>query len=276
MKDFLVCVDSDGCVFDGMTIKHNRCFGPALLDIWSLEGQREAVLNYWDTLNLYTVTRGINRFQGLLKQLIYMTEQGWIEIDVSRFAQWVKTTDELSAKRLEKELENNPDDCMLLAIQWSNAANRRIEKLLPSDILPFVGVSEVFAQIQGRTDIAIISSANKNAVMTEWQRNDLLKYVDVVMTQENGTKAQCIKQLKDKGYKQDRIIMIGDALGDLDAALENGILFYPIRANQEVDCWHQFRDSYFNSFIEGAYKSRQMQEQIIVFEENLKGGVVNG
>ena len=27
-KDFLICVDSDGCAMDTMDIKHFRCFGP--------------------------------------------------------------------------------------------------------------------------------------------------------------------------------------------------------------------------------------------------------
>lgn len=27
-KDFLICIDSDGCAMDTMDIKHFRCFGP--------------------------------------------------------------------------------------------------------------------------------------------------------------------------------------------------------------------------------------------------------
>ena len=31
-KDFLVCVDSDGCAMDTMDIKHFRCFGPCMVE----------------------------------------------------------------------------------------------------------------------------------------------------------------------------------------------------------------------------------------------------
>ena len=33
-KDFLVCVDSDGCAMD---IKHFNCFGPCMVEEWGLE-----------------------------------------------------------------------------------------------------------------------------------------------------------------------------------------------------------------------------------------------
>ena len=35
-KDFLVCVDSDGCAIDSMDIKHINCFGPCMVDEWDL------------------------------------------------------------------------------------------------------------------------------------------------------------------------------------------------------------------------------------------------
>ena len=41
--DHLICVDSDGCGMDTMTIKHERAFGPALLDIWNLDDIKDDV-----------------------------------------------------------------------------------------------------------------------------------------------------------------------------------------------------------------------------------------
>ena len=32
--DYLICVDSDGCVMDTMTCKHMHCFGPGVVDEW--------------------------------------------------------------------------------------------------------------------------------------------------------------------------------------------------------------------------------------------------
>ena len=35
-KEYLVCIDSDGCAIDSMKIKHTECFGPALAEVWNL------------------------------------------------------------------------------------------------------------------------------------------------------------------------------------------------------------------------------------------------
>ena len=61
--DFLVCVDSDGCAMDTMDIKHIRCFGPCMVAEWGLSEWEEPILARWNDINLYSMTRGINRFK---------------------------------------------------------------------------------------------------------------------------------------------------------------------------------------------------------------------
>ena len=68
-KDYLVCVDSDGCAVDTMDIKHKTCFGPCMVAEWGLEQWKEPILTRWDEINLYSMTRGINRFKGLAMAL---------------------------------------------------------------------------------------------------------------------------------------------------------------------------------------------------------------
>ena len=63
--DYLICVDSDGCAVDTMDIKHFRCFGPCMVEEWNLQEWKDAILERWNEINLYSLTRGINRFLGL-------------------------------------------------------------------------------------------------------------------------------------------------------------------------------------------------------------------
>ena len=35
-KEYLICVDSDGCAMDTMDTKHITCFGPCLIPVWGL------------------------------------------------------------------------------------------------------------------------------------------------------------------------------------------------------------------------------------------------
>ena len=68
-KDYLICVDSDGCAVDTMDIKHIRCFGPCMVEEWGLSKWEAPILARWNEINLYTMTRGINRFKGLAMHL---------------------------------------------------------------------------------------------------------------------------------------------------------------------------------------------------------------
>ena len=72
---FAVCVDSDGCAMDTMNIKHIRCFGPCMVAEWGLETWRDAILERWNVINLYSGTRGINRFKGLAMALREINER---------------------------------------------------------------------------------------------------------------------------------------------------------------------------------------------------------
>ena len=74
-KEFLLCVDSDGCAMDTMDIKHFKCFGPCMVEEWGLEEWEEEILTRWNEINLYTMTRGINRFKGLAMALLEINER---------------------------------------------------------------------------------------------------------------------------------------------------------------------------------------------------------
>ena len=74
-KNYLLCVDSDGCVMDTMDIKHSLCFGPAMIDEWNLHPWEEEILVRWKEINLYNITRGINRFKGLALALSEINEK---------------------------------------------------------------------------------------------------------------------------------------------------------------------------------------------------------
>ena len=100
-KDYLICVDSDGCAMDTMDVKHIVCFGPCMVTEWGLEPWRDAILARWNDINLYTLTRGINRFKGLAQALAEIHTQ-YIPIDgIDALTHWADTAPELSNGALE-------------------------------------------------------------------------------------------------------------------------------------------------------------------------------
>lgn len=65
-KDFFIGVDSDGTAFDSMTIKHKKAFIPAFIEMWDYGEYSSTVTQICKQINLYSKTRGIDRFSGLL------------------------------------------------------------------------------------------------------------------------------------------------------------------------------------------------------------------
>lgn len=268
-SDFLVCVDSDGCAMDTMDIKHIRCFGPCMVAEWGLEEWRDVILERWNEINLYTMTRGINRFKGLVMALGEIQEK-YCEIeDLDVLEKWVKETPELSNAALEREIAGNDNICLRKALAWSCAVNQSIDRLPEEAKRPFSGVQEALKRAYRDADIAIVSSANLGAVLDEWDLYGLLEYTDVVLAQDAGSKAFCIGELMKRGYAPDHVLMCGDAPGDLEAAEKNGVYYYPILVRHEAESWEEFIKEGIVHFLDGTYGESYQQEKKEQFLKNL-------
>lgn len=268
-KDFLICIDSDGCAIDTMDIKHIKCFGPCMVTEWNLEEWKEPILERWNEVNLYTLTRGINRFKGLAVALIEINEK-YITIEgLDEFVRWTEETKELSNESLEVEIEKTNNICLKKALEWSKSVNKSIDLLSDDEKQPFEGVKEAIIEAKKKADIAIVSSANEKAVLDEWNKHGLLENVDIVLTQNIGSKSYCINKLIAKGYSRNNVLMVGDALGDLKAAEENEALYYPIMVRKEKESWIRFSKEALERFTSNSYYGEYQEKVIAEFKENL-------
>ena len=268
-KDFLICIDSDGCAIDTMDIKHIKCFGPCMVTEWNLEEWKEPILERWNEVNLYTLTRGINRFKGLAVALIEINEK-YITIEgLDEFVRWTEETKELSNESLEVEIEKTNNICLKKALEWSKSVNKSIDLLSDDEKCPFEGVKEAIILAKKVADIAIVSSANEKAVLDEWSQHGLLESVDIVLTQNIGSKAYCINKLIEKGYSRNNVLMVGDALGDLKAAEENEVLYYPIMVRKEKESWFRFTKDILERFTNNLYNGKYQEKVIAEFKANL-------
>ncbi len=269
-KDFLVCVDSDGCAMDTMDIKHFTCFGPCMIEEWGLEKWESEILNRWNEVNLYSLTRGINRFKGLITALEEINEK-YCEIeDLPALALWVETSDELSNAALERMIEKAPGHISLKkALSWSKAVNEKINTLQKEQLQPFPLSKEALEYAHKVADVAIVSSANLDAVLEEWERCGLLEHTDIVLAQNAGSKAFCISELLKKGYSHDKVVMCGDAVGDMKAAQDNGVYYFPILVRREKESWQEFMDCGLERLINGTYGGEYQSSKIKQFLKNL-------
>ena len=268
-RDFLVCVDSDGCAMDTMDIKHFRCFGPCMVEEWKLYAWEGQILDRWNEINLYSMTRGINRFLALAMALEEINESLTPVEGVEELSAWVKEADELSNGSVQRKAEESGLEIFRKALAWSKAVNQSISELPEETKKPFEGVAEGLKAAHGSADVAIVSSANLEAVVEEWQKHGLMDSVDVCLTQNVGSKAYCIGKMLEYGFAADHVLMIGDAPGDLSAAQKNGVLYYPILVKHEKESWETFVKEALPRFLQGTYKGDYQEQQIQAFHSNL-------
>ena len=268
-RDYLVCVDSDGCAMDTMDIKHIRCFGPCMVKEWKLEAWEGQILDRWNEINLYSMTRGINRFLALAMALEEINESLTPVEGVEELSAWVKEADELSNGSVQRKAEESGLEIFRKALAWSKAVNQSISELPEENKKPFEGVAEGLKAAHESADVAIVSSANLEAVVEEWQKHGLMDSVDVCLTQNVGSKAYCIGKMLEYGFAADHVLMIGDAPGDLSAAQKNGVLYYPILVKHEKESWETFVKEALPRFLQGTYKGDYQEQQIQAFRSNL-------
>lgn len=273
-RDFLICVDSDGCVMDTMNCKHIHCFGPCMVEEWQLGEWKDEILERWNVINLFSMTRGINRFKGLAKALQEIDAKYTKIAGVDALVDWTETAPALSNDGVKKAIDTaqSEDERLVFekALAWSNAVNESIVNLDESLKIPFEGTKEGLVEAHKFADVAIVSSANRDAVEEEWAKFGLLENTDIVLAQDVGSKAACIEKMLEFGYDKSNVLMVGDALGDSDAAKKNGVYYYPILVNHEKQSWDELISIGFKKLMDGDfadYADRKEKE----FLSNLGG-----
>src|SRR5882757_5107549 len=73
--DFLVGIDSDGCAFDSMEIKHKECFIPNFINSFDLQAVSKYAREAHEFVNLYSKWRGINRWPAMIRSLDVLRER---------------------------------------------------------------------------------------------------------------------------------------------------------------------------------------------------------
>lgn len=273
-KDFFIGIDSDGCAFDTMEIKHKECFCPNVIKHWELQKISKYVREAWDFVNLYSKTRGINRFKAIIKAFELLAERDEVKArkavipDLTPLIEWTKKETKLGNPALEKYAAEINDPIISLSLKWSKAVNTDITEMVYG-IPPFPFMAESLEKIYGKADAIVVSQTPVEALTREWKENNIDKYVSIIAGQEYGTKTEHLKFAAKGKYEDHRILMIGDAPGDYKAAKDNGVLFFPVNPGHEEDSWQRFYEESLDKFFEGTYSGDYEKSLIDEFEKYL-------
>lgn len=271
---FFIGIDSDGCVFDSMEVKQKEFFIPAALRHFNLFSVSKVVRETWEFVNLYSAYRGGNRFPAMMKVFELLADRREIKEsriklpDLSSLKEWIKKETRLGNATLRKHYEETGDKSLETILKWSEDVNREIAEWL-HDIPPFPYAKKAIEVLSAKTDLMVVSQTPVEALEREWLENDLKKYVNVIAGQEHGTKAEHIALAAKGKYPDNKILMIGDALGDLNAAISNKVLFFPVIPGNEDKAWERFLNEGLDKYLNGTFSGKYEESLISEFKKSL-------
>jgi hypothetical protein len=273
-KEFFIGIDSDGCAFDTMEIKQKECFCPQLIKHYGLQKISKYSRETWEFVNLYSKTRGVNRFKALIRAMDLLKERKEVKArnakipNLTAVAEWIKKESKLGNPALEKYAAQINDPVINQTLAWSKDVNKVIAEIV-YDIPPFPLVKESLIKMTEKADTMVVSQTPVEALTREWQEHNIEGYVRLIAGQELGTKAEHLKYAAKGKYPDDKILMIGDAPGDFDAAKSNGVLFFPINPGHEDASWEKFYTEALDKFFAGTYKGEYENKLIEEFNKYL-------
>ena len=273
-KDFFVGIDSDGCAFDTMEIKHKECFIPNIINHWNLQAVSRMAREAAEFVNLYSEWRGINRFPALtmvfdlLAERPEASQRGYRSPQVDSLRAWIKRETALGNPALAREVQKTGDPVLTQALAWSKAINADVEKIV-RNVPPFPYVGQSLQKLFEVADIMCVSATPGEALEREWKEHGIARYARVIAGQEMGSKKEHIQHGAGGKYDPDKTLMIGDALGDLKAAKANNALFHPINPGDETASWKRFFEEAMGVFLAGQYRGAYEDKLVAEFRKYL-------
>ncbi|MCX7848500.1 MAG: HAD hydrolase-like protein [bacterium] len=268
-NDFFVGIDSDGCAFDTMELKHKECFCPCFINVFELQSVSKYAREVWEFGNLYSRWRGANRFPEVVMCLEWLRERPEVQRRGARvpkfpaLEEWIKRETKLGNPALRKAVEETGSAELAQVLRWSEAVNKAVDEMVRG-VGPFPGVRETLEKLRGKADCMVVSATPEAALRKEWGEHGIDKYVALIAGQESGTKKEHLGLAARGKYAGNHILMIGDAWGDYEAAKANGALFYPINPGHEDESWARLVEEGIERFLgeryEGAYQEELVEE----------------
>jgi phosphoglycolate phosphatase-like HAD superfamily hydrolase len=266
---FLVGIDSDGCAFDTMEVKHKECFIPNTIRFFDLQPISKFAREAAEFVNLYSKWRGINRFPALTMTLDLLYERPEVikrRVRIPKLlsvVDWIGRESKLGMPALKAEVARTNDPDIARTYAWSQAVNEAVDQLVRG-VPPFPYVRESLDKLSGVADVIVCSATPGQALKKEWEEHGIAPYAGAICGQEIGSKKEILAQAAKAGYPAQNILMIGDAPGDLAAAKAVGAHFFPINPGNEDASWERFfreaSDRFMSGDIGGDYESALVAE----------------
>ncbi len=284
--DYIIFIDTDGCVLDNMWAKQVGVFQPLFLDKFGLRNIEPFFRLHAEFHNLWGKTRGEDRFLAIRDTLSSLFEDQEakkvfqfdhiikIKKSIDAYIRWTDNDDDLELgipSLITYHKQNSADNIITILLAWAETVNRTFEHTTVN-MPPFKYVKETIKKISNDADILVISSTPYNDLKMWWENVGLKQYLTTIGSKEMGAKTELIKLvMKSGGYDPMQSIMIGDGGKDRTSAIDNNILFLGVIPGKEEQIWKDSIEEVFDPFFKSIYKGSEYERiNLKEFDKALK------
>ena len=255
-----------------MELKHKECFIPNIINSYELQGISKYARQAAEFVNLYSKSRGINRFPALIEALEWLQRRPEVAARGVKIqlppglVKWLKEETKLGNPALKQAVERTGDADLKQAYEWSVAVNDTVEQFVRG-VPPFPFVRDCLEKLAPKADMIVCSATPGDALKREWEEHSIHTFVEAICGQEVGTKKEILNVAKK--YPANHGLMIGDAPGDHKAAVANSALFFPINPGAEEVSWKRLYDEGIDRFLSGSFAGAYQQQLLDEFDRYL-------
>ncbi len=263
-KPYLAALDSDGSVFPNMPLKY-EAMRDSLIENFGWQQIAPTVEEVVRFFNLQSRWRGSHRLLALLQIVDALRAHPDVQRErvtiprLEALRQYVAEGRPLSHAGLEVALAERNDPELRRVLEWSKDLSERLARLPP--VRPVPEVLTALSRLATEAVWVVVSQAPEEQLRREWSSAGLAGFVDRIQGAEFGPKDGQIRHaIAEWGITPDKTLVIGDSVGDLEAARVVGAAFYPILPDREAESWRLLLTEVWPAFREGRYRGAMEEE----------------
>lgn len=257
-KKILLIIESEGVVFDSLSLMHQKAYIPAFSGCFSQGADPSFASMLWRRLALFSRLRGQDPLV-ILQAALRILNRSYPSMRRSAVLRTLESFLGSSGKDrslLAEAQEGSPERLLL---DWMSMAEALMEE---EGYAPCFENAKAF--LKGLTlsapgaELLVHSILPESLALNEWEMAELGGYFLRIAGSERGDFASYLRSALKNGYETSPMLVIGTTGQAWQAAQSVGSRFYPIIPDEEEESWRFFSEQYFPAFLRGeTYRLNQ-------------------
>ncbi|NLX45524.1 MAG: hypothetical protein GXY71_06390 [Treponema sp.] len=250
-KKILLIIESEGAVFDSLSLMHQRAYIPAFSGCFSQGADPTYASMLWRRLALFSRLRGQEPLV-ILQAALRILNRSYPSVRRIAVLRCLESFLGASGKDRGLLAESEEGSPERLLLDWMTMAETLMEE---EGYAPCFENAKSFltglSLSASGVEVLVHSVLPENQALNEWEMAELGSSFSRIAGSERGDFASYLRSALKNGFEASPILVVGTTGRAWQAAQSVGSRFYPIVPDAEEESWRFFSEQYFPAFLRG-------------------------